>query len=807
MKDRNRALNGDIVAVLLYDRDEWKIDNKELKYLEESSTPMKISQGSYIDSDVVIESEEIIDLTAVESENPFPNCDNGMLNNRSGKSVRRTILPEGTSETESSYLDVEKDLNQMENEEKCKSDNREEKKEGNNTKNMTQDKQTPQKNSKQTPQKRYTSLKDAMEMSSPVVKDLFQEKGQSSSAQKAEKLLLRTGKVVAIIEKKHTRACTGYIRLLPDKNPDRALFSPIDHRLPRILLPMSDCPPDFKERPNDHANTLYIARITDWPENSSMAFGRLARSLGEAGEIEPETEGILIENGVDYSEFPEEALESLPKGLPWSIPADEMSRRRDFRQQCVFTIDPSTARDLDDAVSVEQLEVGVHIADVSYFVQEDTVLDKIAASRSTSVYLVQKVIPMLPRLLCEQLCSLNPDEDRLTFSVVWKIKGNGEITEEWFGRSVIRSCVKLSYDHAQGFIEEPERDWTHEELPPITEGFSVQDIKNKVLILEKIAKKLRQKRFDSGALRLDQVKLQYSLDAQTGLPNGYWVYQQKDSNRLIEEFMLLANMAVAHKINSAYPEKALLRRHPPPQSKMADDLRSLWSYSDPNDEYSVARMQVLVSLCARPMQNAKYFCTGCLDDENLYHHYALNVPLYTHFTSPIRRYPDIIVHRLLSAALDYCHEPNKTPELIQKQADHCNDRKQASKRVQDLSSELYFAVFVKMAGPLEERGMVMAVHDKAFDVFVLKLGVSKRVYLDKLPLKHSSYMSEKKVPKLTLTWKAEADGTELVQDIQIFSHVDCVLLSGEVPLQWMAIIKRPQNPGAIPDLKEKAAVC
>ncbi|KAK3586758.1 hypothetical protein CHS0354_023484 [Potamilus streckersoni] len=807
MKDRNRALNGDIVAVLLYDRDEWKIDNKELKYLEESSTPIKSGHDS--DTDVVIESESI-DLTVIESENPFPNCDNRVLNNRGD---------EGDSETEGSYLDLEKGLNRTENEDKGKSNNREEKKDDegkkiNDTK-MTQDKQ----NSKQTPQKqRYTSLKDAMEISSPVVKDLFQAKEQSLSTQKAEKLLMRTGKVVAIIEKKHTRACTGHIRPLADKNPNRVLFSPIDHRLPRILLPMSDCPPDFKERPNDHANTLYIARITDWPENSLMALGRLARSLGEAGEIEPETEGILIENGVDYSEFPEEALESLPIGSPWSIPTDEMSGRRDFRQQCVFTIDPSTARDLDDAVSVEQLdddlfEVGVHIADVSYFVKEDTELDKIAASRSTSVYLVQKVIPMLPRLLCEQLCSLNPDEDRLTFSVVWKMTGDGEIEEEWFGRSVIRSCVKLSYDHAQGFIEEPERNWTREELPPIMEGFSVQDIKDKVLILEKIAKKLRKKRFDSGALRLDQVKLQYSLDSQTGLPNGYWVYQQKDSNRLIEEFMLLANMAVAHKINSAYPEKAILRRHPPPQSKMADDLRelcenlgvsinigsagdlqkSLWSYSDPDDEYSVARMQVLVSLCARPMQNAKYFCAGCLDDENLYRHYALNVPLYTHFTSPIRRYPDILVHRLLAAALDYCHEPDKTPEFIQKQADHCNDRKLASKRVQDLSSELYFAVFVKMTGPLEEKGMVMGVLDKAFDVFILKLGVSKRVYLDKLPLKHSLYTYEKKVPKLTLTWKAEANGIELVQDIKIFSHVDCVLQSGEVPLQWMAVIKRPQN--------------
>lgn len=181
----------------------------------------------------------------------------------------------------------------------------------------------------------------------------------------------------------------------------------------------------------------------------------LVKCIGHEGELEVETEAILIENGIDYSEFDEQVNECLPR-TPWHIPHEEFAYRRDLRDTCVFTIDPASARDLDDALHVipldeagDRYQVGVHIADVSYFVREDTLVDKYAAERTTSVYLVQKVIPMLPRLLCEHLCSLNPDTDRLTFSVIWTLDSNGNVLDEWFGRSVINSVVKLSYEHAQ----------------------------------------------------------------------------------------------------------------------------------------------------------------------------------------------------------------------------------------------------------------------------------------------------------------------------------------------------------------------
>ncbi|XP_075717943.1 DIS3-like exonuclease 2 isoform X2 [Rhinoderma darwinii] len=632
--------------------------------------------------------------------------------------------------------------------------------------------------------------------------------------------LQKTAKVVYILEKKHSRAATGFIKPMTDKNGELAkmyaLFSPVDHRLPRIYVPLSDCPADFLIRPRDFASTLFICRITAWSADSNFAEGKLMKSLGQAGEIEPETEGILTEYGVDFSEFSNNVLQCLPQNLPWAIPQEELERRRDLRKECIFTIDPATARDLDDALSCKLLpdgnfEVGVHIADVSYFVEEGSALDLMASERATSVYLVQKVVPMLPRLLCEELCSLNPMSDRLTFSVIWKITPQGKILEEWFGRSVICSCVKLSYDHAQSMIESPDKLLAVRELPPMSPDYTVEEIQQAVLNLHLISQNLRRQRFKDGALRLDQLKLSFTLDKESAMPQGCYIYKYRDSNKLVEEFMLLANMAAAHKIYRQFPELALLRRHPPPQTKLLNDLIEFCDqmgikldFSNSGtlhkslndqfgaDEYSAARKEVLTNMCSRPMQMAVYFCTGMLKDENLFHHYALNVPLYTHFTSPIRRFADIIVHRLLAAAIGR-GPPLKMPqEAVQKQADHCNDRKTASKRVQELSADLFFSVFVKECGPLESEAMVMGVLNEAFDVLVLRFGVQKRIYCNALPLQGSHFQQVGKKPELTLVWSPEHAGDEPVQQvISIFTLLEVVLKSDNVPLKYTAVLKRP----------------
>ncbi|XP_041119989.1 DIS3-like exonuclease 2 [Polyodon spathula] len=631
----------------------------------------------------------------------------------------------------------------------------------------------------------------------------------------ADKFLQRTAKVVYIAEKKHSRAVTGFLKFLPDK--EFAMFSPVDHRVPRVNVPLSDCPENFSARAADYTNTLFVCRITEWRDNSNFAEGRLAKSLGQAGEIEPETEGILMEYDVDFSEFSKEVLGCLPQSLPWTIPAEEFKRRKDLRKACIFTIDPATARDLDDALSCKPLpdgnfEVGVHIADVSYFVEEGDALDSIASRRATSVYLVQKVIPMLPRLLCEELCSLNPMTDRLTFSVIWKLTPQGKILDEWFGRTVIRSCVKLSYDHAQSMIEAPEKLFSAEELPPFSPEHPVDAIHQAVLNLHSIAKQLRKQRFEGGALRLDQLKLSFTLDRESGMPQGCYVYKYRDSNKLVEEFMLLANMATAHQIYRSFPDQALLRCHPPPQTKMVDNLLEFCDqmglkldFSSAGalnrslndglglDEYSSARKEVLTHMCSRPMQMAVYFCTGVLKAEALFRHYALNVPFYTHFTSPIRRYADVIVHRLLAASLGCGPRVRLCQNDVQKQASHCNDKKMASKRVQELSTDLFFAVFVKESGPLESEAMVMGVLDQSFDVLVLRYGVQKRIYCNALPLRDFHFRKVGKKPEMTLIWAAESESEAPVQqELSIFTLVD-VVLKAEGSMKYSAILKRPSE--------------
>lgn len=774
MKNRNRSLNGDIVVVLLDNQSKWRVNKEEF------------------DSDF------------------NPNCDN--CDNTEHVSANGTRLANNTQTTASTsntdYLDQFQRLTLMTKTQTSITN------ETNNAAALNSFdpnvKKQPKK--KETLSKKYTCIAD-LHNDDNLQKVLANKSGEDHLS---HKYIQRTGKVVAISEKKHSRLCVGHLQLM---NNSKVKFNPTDSRLPRIMIPISECPKEFLHRPETFSKVLFVAKLKDWGTTDTFASGSLLKKIGEAGQIDTETEGILIENDIDFSEFPEESLKSLPLEVdqPWTIPSEEYSKRRDFTKTCVFTIDPESARDLDDAVSCDKLEnglyeIGVHIADVTYFLTENTQLDEIAASRATSVYLVQKVIPMLPRVLCEQLCSLNPGEPRLTFSVVWHMNDKAEIVDEWFGRSVINSCAKLSYAHAQGFLDDPLREYTKEQLPKIR-NFSVKDIKERILIVHSLARILQKRRFDNGALRLDQVKLQWVLHEQTGLPTGTSVYEQKDSNRLIEEFMLLANMAVAHRIYKTFPDESFLRRHPEPQTKMIENLndlcqnlgipidissagtinKSLKKYLNVNndDEYVTARMQVLVAMCSKPMKLALYFCTGILKDESKFWHYALNVPLYTHFTSPIRRYADVIVHRLLAAALDYSPLPQMSMEDMEKQAKHCNDKKSNSKRAQELSNEIFFAAFVKEVGPLHEKGMVMSVLDHAFDVFILKYAIVKRVYCNKLNLVDHVASKKKKIPILTLHWKMEGKSV-VAQEICVFTLVNCILETDTEPLRWTAVIKPPK---------------
>eukprot|EP00112_Aurelia_sp_Birch-Aquarium-sp1_P012891 Seg2717.3 transcript_id=Seg2717.3/GoldUCD/mRNA.D3Y31 product="DIS3-like exonuclease 2" protein_id=Seg2717.3/GoldUCD/D3Y31 len=592
----------------------------------------------------------------------------------------------------------------------------------------------------------------------------------------------KRGRVVRIVEEKHSRMVAGMLKPFRNNSYGFALMSPQDSRLPRVMIPLNECPEEFVSRPQDFESVLFTAQIINWKRTCALASGRLIRQLGEAGAIEPETEGFLTEYNVDFSEFPDDAIACLPQDLPWRIPTEEYTKRRDLREECIFTIDPATARDLDDALSCKvredgNLEIGVHIADVSFFIEEGNALDKVAADRATSVYLIQRVVPMLPRLLCEHLCSLNPGEDKLTYSVIWTLTPDGKVINEWFGRSVIRSCSKLAYEHAQQMIECDNADlldWT--QFSEINGGHSINNIHAIVNQLYQLSLILRKKRFDAGALALNQPKLSFTLDRETGMPNGCGCYVARDSNRLVEEFMLLANMAVAHRLMRSLPDKALLRRHPSPNPKMIEDLINMCKRcevgldaedskrlhdslerlrnSDLKDKESL--YYAAVSLCSKPMQLAKYFCAGAIEDEAFYRHYALNVPLYTHFTSPIRRYPDIIVHRMLTAALQEGGNVRGDVQELQKVAEHCNDKKASSKKVQELSSELFFGAYVRQVGELHENAVIVGMLDSAIDVLLLHSGFVKRIYCNALPLGKWKLNKEHK-DTMTLYWKNEEE--------------------------------------------------
>lgn len=548
-------------------------------------------------------------------------------------------------------------------------------------------------------------------------------------------------------------------------------FIPTDVRLPSMLvrpdkIAKECCQKLIKEASNTDVvtRTLVMAHIDGWNATTPHPYVIVDGEIGEAGSLQAETRALLEQEGIiDDDAFNEDVLSCLPP-TPWYISPEDLKGRRDFRNQRVFSIDPPTARDLDDALSIERLgsgkyRVGVHIADVSHFVRAGTALDAEAGERSTSVYLVDRVIPMLPRLLCEELCSLNPGVDRLAFSIVWELDEQGKVVGEiWAGRSVIRSCGKLAYPMVQTMIEGEYSAKPGEEPPCELHGnYQWTDVYEDCMALYRISRNLRKRRFDNGSLRLDNARLFYELD-DGGRPVDCGVYVQKEANQLVEEFMLLANMTAASMVSESYPDRALLRCHPPPNGEKMTELtqtsqmhlgifldtssskalhKSLEALrNDPNADRGA--VDVITMMATKPMQLAKYFCTGSEADDANWRHYALATDRYTHFTSPIRRYPDIIVHRLLAATLEDKYGNQEKASMIEKYglaacdkvadiSNHANDRKLAAKSAQDNSLRLYLAIML-FDQPRVVDAVVMALNGSRFlDLYVPSLGIDVRV--------------------------------------------------------------------------------
>jgi ribonuclease R len=409
-----------------------------------------------------------------------------------------------------------------------------------------------------------------------------------------------------------------------------------------------------------------LVTLEEWPENADSPYGKVLKVLGKPGEHNTEIHSILSEYGLPY-EFPFEVEEYANK-LDTSITKQEIANRRDMREVLTFTIDPKDAKDFDDALSFQDLnnglyEIGIHIADVSYYLKENTILDDEAYQRATSVYLVDRVVPMLPEVLSNNACSLRPQEEKYTFSAIFQINDKAEVKNQWFGRTVIYSDARFAYEEAQAIIESKTNN-IPKDVSLTGEAYQAkQSIANAVLKLDELAKIMRKDRMKQGAISFDKVEVKFDLNSEAN-PIGVYFKTNKDANKLIEEFMLLANKKVAEFIGKQSPKKTFVYRthDEPDDSKLAalQNIVGRFGYKlDFRDKKHITsslnkllkdvvgkKEQNLVdTLTIRSMSKAEY------TTHNI-GHYGLAFDYYTHFTSPIRRYPDVMVHRLLQFYLD-----------------------------------------------------------------------------------------------------------------------------------------------------------
>lgn len=409
-----------------------------------------------------------------------------------------------------------------------------------------------------------------------------------------------------------------------------------------------------------------LVKLEDWPEKADSPYGKVIKVLGKPGEHDTEIHAILAEYGLP-NEFPHE-VEEFANKLDTSITQEEIKKRRDMRQDLTFTIDPKDAKDFDDALSFTVLEnglyeIGIHIADVSHYLQEGTVLDDEAYERATSVYLVDRVVPMLPEVLSNNTCSLRPHEEKYTFSAMFQMNDKCEIKNEWFGRTVTYSDARFAYEEAQAIIESKTNDIPAEVSLTGKAYKTEQAITDAILKMDELAKKMRNKRMSSGAISFDKVEVKFNLDEEAN-PIGVFFKTSKDANKLIEEFMLLANRKVSEFVGKQSPKKTFVYRvhDEPDDSKLASlqNVVSRFGYKlNFKDRKSVSaslnnllkdvngkKEQNLVdTLTIRTMSKAEY------TTKNI-GHYGLAFDYYSHFTSPIRRYPDVMAHRLLQHYLE-----------------------------------------------------------------------------------------------------------------------------------------------------------
>ena len=506
----------------------------------------------------------------------------------------------------------------------------------------------------------------------------------------------REGEVVEILQRAKTDF-TGTI----DISQSYAFFLPDDRKmLHDIFIPL-----DNLNGAKDGEKVLVT--IIEWPKNAKNPIGKVKTVLGVKGENNTEMNAILADYGFPLK-FPKEVDEAA-NAIPEEISKEEIAKRRDFRDTPTFTIDPADAKDFDDAISFKTLEngnyeIGVHIADVSYYVTPESILDKEAFERATSVYLVDRVIPMLPERLSNNLCSLRPNEDKLCFSAVFEMDEKANIIDQWFGRTLIHSDRRFSYEEAQEIIENKTGDYATE-----------------ILKLNELAYILRDRKFKNGAISFESEEVKFHLD-ENGKPLGVYTKVRKDAHKLIEDFMLLANRKVAEYIGKQGKGKNKLgfvyRFHDTPNPETLTSFSQFASRfghrltikSDKETAKSLNALMtkiegskeqnLLTSLAVRSMAKAIYTTKQSS-------HYGLAFDYYTHFTSPIRRYPDVMVHRLLQFYLDGGTKVNV--EHYEKMAEHSSQMEKKAAEAERASIKYKQAEFLQDQVGVEYTGIVSGV--------------------------------------------------------------------------------------------------
>ena len=515
--------------------------------------------------------------------------------------------------------------------------------------------------------------------------------------------------VVTEIVKRFKTEFVGTIQV----SPRYAFFVPDSNKMPvDIFIPISKINGALDGQ-------KVVARLTEWKSDSKNPNGEIIQVLGFAGDKDVEIHSILHEYDLPYN-FDIDVI-SEAEAIPKEIRESEIMSRRDMRNVITFTIDPTDAKDFDDALSVQWIdgliEVGVHIADVSHYLRPDTDLDKEAYRRGTSVYLVDRVVPMLPEILSNELCSLRPREDKLCFSAIFKLDQNGAIVDEWFGRTIINSNHRYTYEEAQEVIDN------------IIQVPSHFECNNAILDLNRYAKKLRSARLSDGAISFDKQEIKFKLD-EKNKPIDIIFKVMKDSNHLIEEFMLLANKRVAYLLNkNNYP--VVNRIHEEPSQEKLVGLKEFFKLFGYNikitspEEITKSFNKILIDVKGKPEENmisnliTRSMQKAVYSIKNL-GHYGLGFDDYAHFTSPIRRYPDVMVHRLLSRFLE--NKPAPKLDKLETKCQYLSERERKAQKAERDSIKYMQAIYMSDRIGRVYKGIITSVTE--YGLFV-EIGENK----------------------------------------------------------------------------------